>query len=252
MVTKVLRVKFVDSVDSDTHIDPRNKKGTAMLQIYGRKNSNQVIQLMWTVGELNLDYVRHDVGGSFGGLDSSEYSKLNPNRLVPTIVDEGFVLWESYAIIRYLCRQYGFGSLWPEDPRKAALADQWMEWTNSRFMGTFFPAFWNLIRTPKENQDPEKVSTAAEKTGELLQIIENQLEGSDYLIGNTLTMGDIPLGSMMFKYFTLPIARPSLPNIERWYADLCERAAYSEHAMNSFGTSPEEWLAIEKEDVKAS
>ena len=218
-----------------------------MLQIYGRKNSNQVIQLMWTVGELGLEHVRHNVGGSFGGLDSDEYGNLNPNRLVPTIVDDGFVLWESYAIIRYLCRQYGSGSLWPEDPRQVALADQWMEWTSSRFMGTFFPAFWNIIRTPKEKQDSEKVSTAAKDTGVLLQIIERQLQGNDYLIGDALTMADIPLGSMMFKYFNLPIERPSLPNIERWYARLSERPAYSEHAMKPFGTSPEEWLEIEKE-----
>ncbi len=217
-----------------------------MLQVYGRKNSNQVIQLMWTVGELDLEYVRHNVGGSFGGLDSDEYGNLNPNRLVPTIVDDGFVLWESYAIIRYLCRRYGFGSLWPEDPCQSGLADQWMEWTSSRFMGTFFPAFWNLIRTPKDKQDPEKVSTAAKNTGALLQIIESQLEGKEFLIGDALTMGDIPLGSMMFKYFNLPIERPSLPNIERWYARLSERTAYCEHAMNPFGTSPEEWLAIEK------
>jgi len=220
-----------------------------MLQIYGRKNSNQVIQLMWTVGELGLEHVRHNVGGSFGGLDSDEYGNLNPNRLVPTIVDDGFVLWESYAIIRYLCRQYGSGSLWPEDPYQVALADQWMEWTSSRFMGTFFPAFWNLIRTPKDKQDPEKVSTAAKNTGELLQIIESQLIGNDFLIGDALTMGDIPLGSMMFKYFNLPIERPSLPNIERWYAHLSERAAYCEHAMNPFGASPEEWSAIEKEEA---
>ena len=222
-----------------------------MLQVYGRKNSNQVIQLMWTVGELGLEHVRHNVGGSFGGLDSDEYGNLNPNRLVPTIVDDGFVLWESYAIIRYLCRQYGSGSLWPEDPRQVALADQWMEWTSSRFMGTFFPAFWNLIRTPKEKQDSEKVSTAAKDTGVLLQIIESQLQGNDYLIGDALTMADIPLGSMMFKYFNLPIERPSLPNIERWYARLSERTAYSEHAMNPFGTSPEEWLAIEKAEAEA-
>ena len=217
-----------------------------MLQVYGRKNSNQVIQLMWTVGELDLEYVRHNVGGSFGGLNSDEYGNLNPNRLVPTIVDDGFVLWESYAIIRYLCRRYGFGSLWPEDPCQSGLADQWMEWTSSRFMGTFFPAFWNLIRTPKDKQDLEKVSTAAKDTGVLLQIIESQLEGNEFLIGDALTMGDIPLGSMMFKYFNLPIERPSLPNIERWYARLSERTAYCEHAMNPFGTSPEEWLAIEK------
>ncbi|MBX2835289.1 MAG: glutathione S-transferase [Gammaproteobacteria bacterium] len=217
-----------------------------MLNIYGRKNSNQVIQLMWTVGELGLEHVRHNVGGSFGGLDTDEYGKLNPNRLVPTIEDNGFVLWESYAIIRYLCRQYGEGSLWPTNPQQAARADQWMEWTNSRFMGTFFPIFWSLIRTPKEEQDLQKISQAAADTGTLLQIVENALEGQQFLAGDHLTMGDIPLGAMMFKYFSLEIERPSLPNIESWYARLCDREAYQEHAMNSFGRSNEEWHALER------
>ena len=217
-----------------------------MLQIYGRKNSNQVIQTMWTVGELGLAHVRHNVGGSFGGTDTESYGALNPNRLVPTIDDNGFILWESYAIIRYLCRQYSMGSLCPLDSQQAATADKWMEWTNSRFMRTFFPIFWGLIRTPKEDQDIAQVRAAAQATGELLKIVEQQLEGKKFIIGDNLTMGDIPLGSMLFKYFTLDIDRPSFPNIEAWYARLCERDAYRAHAMNPFGKNNEEWLALEK------
>jgi glutathione S-transferase len=217
-----------------------------MLQIHGRKNSNQVIQLMWTVAELGLDHVRHNVGGSFGGLDTNEYANLNPNRLVPTIDDDGFVLWESYAIIRYLCRRYGTGTLWPADVQQAASADRWMEWTNSRFIGTFFPIFWGLIRTAKADQDADKIAASVRATGELLQIVEQQLEGKQFITGASLTMGDIPLGSMMYKYYTLDIERPVLPNIEAWYARLCERPAYQSHAMNSFGTSSKEWLELEK------
>ncbi len=220
-----------------------------MLEVYGRKNSNQVIQLMWTIGELNLEHVRHNVGGSFGGLDSEEYGKLNPNRLVPTINDSGFILWESYAIIRYLCRQYGMGSLWPKDSQSAATADQWMEWTNSRFMGTFFPIFWALIRTPKENQDQAMIENAAKATAELLEIFESHLESRKFVCGNHLTMADIPLGSMMFKYYNLNIERPTLPNIEAWYARLCARDAYRVNAMNSFGSNNEEWLALERTGV---
>ena len=201
---------------------------------------------MWVVGELGLKHVRHNVGGTFGGLDSEEYGRLNPNRLVPTIDDSGFVLWESYAIIRYLCRQYGKGSLWPENDQQAALADQWMEWTNSRFMGVFFPIFWELIRTDKDKQDHEKVKNSSKETAKLLKIFETHMTDRKYVVGDTLTMGDIPLGSMMFKYFSLNIERPPFPNIEAWYARLCERNAYRIHCMNSFGSSTEEWFALEK------
>ena len=202
---------------------------------------------MWAVEELGLEYQRHNLGGSFGGLDTEEYGRLNPNRLVPTIDDNGFVLWESCAIIRYLCRQYGLGSLWPEDNRKAALADQWMEWTNSRFMGTFFPVFWGLIRTETNRQEPEKIARLAAETGELLQIMDANLSDKKYVAGDQLSMGDIPLGSMMFKYYTLEIERPSLPNVEAWYARLCERKAYRRHAMNPFGRNSREWFELEKQ-----
>ena len=217
-----------------------------MLQIYGRKNSNQVINVMWVVGEIGIEHVRHNLTGSFGGEDTEAFGKMNPNRLVPVIDDEGFILWESYAIIRYLCRQYGQGSLWPDDPQQAALADQWMEWTNSLVMPTFFPVFWQLVRTAEDQRDYDKVAEMAQATGELLQIAEKQLEGKRFITGDSLTFGDIPLGALMFKYFTLDIERPALPNIEAWYARLQQRKAYQAHCMGAFGRSPEEWLALEK------
>ena len=217
-----------------------------MLEIYGRKNSNQVINVMWAVSEMGLEHIRHNLTGSFGGEDTEAFGKMNPNRLVPVIDDKGFVLWESYAIIRYLTRRYGYDSLWPSDPQQAAIADQWMEWTNSLVMPTFFPIFWQLVRTPKDQRDYDKVAEMANATGQLLQIAEKQLEGKTYITGDSLTFGDIPLGALMFKYYTLDIERPSLPNIEAWYARLQEREAYQEHCMGAFGTSPEEWLALEK------
>ena len=112
--------------------------------------------------------------------------------------------------------------------------------------GDFFPDFWSLIRTPKEQQNPEQISSAAVATGELLQILENHMDNRDYVVGNQLTIGDIPLGSMMFKYYNLDIARPALPNIEAWYQRLCVRQAYRTHAMNPFGHSNEEWLELER------
>jgi len=218
-----------------------------VLTIHGRRNSNQVIQLMWTVGELGLEHRRLSVGGAFGGRDTDAFGALNPNRLVPVIEDDGFVLWESHAIVRYLCRRYGAGGLLPDDPREAALADQWMQWTDNHFMPLFFPIFWGLIRTEASARDDGDLARRARETGVLLGIVEHRLEGRDYLVGDTLTMGDIPLGAMMFKYYTLPIERPPLPSVERWYARLRERPAYREHAMRDFGRNTAEWKALELE-----
>ena len=102
-----------------------------MLEIWGRRNSGNAIPVMFAVGELGLNYKRHDVGGSFGGLDTAAYAQLNPNRKIPTVNDNGRVIWESQTIIRYLAREYGSGTLWPEDSYELAMADQWMEWALS-------------------------------------------------------------------------------------------------------------------------
>lgn len=217
-----------------------------MLDIYGRKNSSNVIPVMWTVGELGLEHVRHNLGGSFGGDDTEEFRQLNPNQLIPTIDDSGFVLWESMAITRYLCRKYGPGSLWPEDPRQAALADQWMDWYKSSIFPNLMPVFVNLVRTPADRQDPAKIRDGTAATIRQLQILERHLEGRDYILGDTFSMGDIPLGAILFKFYNLAIDRPDLPNIEAWYARLSQRPAYRAHAAIEFGSSPEEWLALEK------
>ncbi|GIT35157.1 MAG: hypothetical protein Ct9H300mP4_14760 [Gammaproteobacteria bacterium] len=119
-----------------------------MLEVWGRKNANQVIQVLWTLGELGLKYKRYSVGVSSGDLYTDEYRALNPNSKIPTIRDNGFVLWESHAIIRYLAKgENGLGTPYPSDSQQAALSDQWMTWSTDSFMGTFFPVFWQLVRT---------------------------------------------------------------------------------------------------------
>lgn len=217
-----------------------------MLEIWGRKNSSNVIPVMWAVGELGLEHQRHNIGGSFGGDDTEAYARLNPNRLIPTINDDGFVLWESMAITRYLCRQYGFGSLCPADPQQAALADQWMDWYKSIVTPNLMKVFVNLVRTEKSRQDATAIEQGTAATVRHLGILEQQLQGRSYILGDSFSMADIPLGAMLYKFFNLDIERPSLPNIEAWYARLCERPGYQLHAMIPFGSSPEEWLALEK------
>ncbi len=218
-----------------------------MLEILGRRNSSNVIPVMWVVGELNLEHKRITMGGSFGGTDSEDYVRMNPNRTIPTINDNGFVLWESNAIIRYLCRQYGAGSLWPDDPQQLALADQWMEWFKSLLIPNLIQVFWNLVRIPEAEHDHDKIKSFTQNTIRQLELLEQHLQGREYIVGDQLTMGDIPIGALLFKYYNLDIQRPSMPNLEAWYARLCGRSAYQTHAMIPFGSSPDEWLKLEKE-----
>ena len=121
-----------------------------------------------------------------------------------------------------------------------------MDWYKSSLAPSLMPVFVNLVRTPGEKRNPEVVRKSIAATESYLQLLEQQLEGKTYLLGERFCVGDIPLGAMIYKYFNLDIERPAWPNIEAWYARLCHRPAYREHAMIPFGSSPEEWLALEK------
>ena len=216
-----------------------------MLEVWGRKNANQVIQILWALSELGVEYKRHSIGTESGDLETKEYKSLNPNSKIPTIRDNGFVLWESHAVIRYLAKQYGTGSLYPDDPQKAALSDQWMTWSTDSFMGTFFPVFWQLVRTEEKDRDYRKVVEMAQHSAKILKVLDDHLVMNDFVVGDQFTFGDIPLGVLIHKYFVLDIERPSLPGVEAWYERLKERPAFKEHAMQPFGNSPSEFLELQ-------
>ena len=206
-----------------------------MLKVWGRKTSINVQKVMWTVGELGVPHQRIDAGGPFGGLDTPEFAKLNPNRLVPVIEDDGFVLWESHAIVRYLAAEYGMGKLAPADRKQRALTDQWMEWANSTiYPDVILTCFLGLIRTPAKDRDVAAIKAAARRVGENLAILDSQLGGRSYILGDQLTVADIANGALMYRYFNLDIPRPQLPNLEAWYQRLTQRKPYQEHLMLDF------------------
>ena len=202
-----------------------------MLKIWGRRNSVNVQKVLWCCGELRLDYERIDAGLQFGVNDTADYRAMNPNGLVPTIDHDGFVLWESHAIVRYLAGLYGRGTLWPEDPRAAADADRWMEWYSTTLWLNLRPIFHNLVRTPLEKRNMTEVEDHRTKLAANFAIVEAQLERGEYLTGANFTMADIPMGVAAHRWFNLPIERPALSNVAHWYRRLCQRPAFKEHCM---------------------
>jgi glutathione S-transferase len=202
-----------------------------VLQIWGRSNSINVQKVLWCCGELDVSYHRVDIGGPFGGTGEPEYLRLNPNGLVPTISDGGFVLWESNVIVRYLAARHGTGTLYPENLAKRADADRWMDWQMGTLWANFRPAFVGLIRTPPEKKDHAYTAAAIRKTAENLTILDAHLAARDYVTGPAFTMADIPLGATAYRWFRLDIERPPMPNLEAWYERLCARAPYQATVM---------------------
>jgi glutathione S-transferase len=197
-----------------------------MLKIWGRNTSINVQKVMWAIGELNLPHERIDVGGAFGRTKDPFYLAMNPNSLVPTLEeDDGFILWESNSIVRYLAAKHGAGTLWPADLKQRADSDRWMDWTYG-FQANFRTVFWGLVRTPPEKRDMNAIEEARKKCAELLAVPDHYLSNRPYFAGNSLTIGDIPLGCHVQLWMRLPIERPAHPNLQRWFDRLCARAAY--------------------------
>ncbi len=203
-----------------------------MLHIIGRNNSSNVQKVLWTCAEIGLDFERTDFGGPFGGNDDPEYRAKNPNGLIPTVEDGDLVLWESNSIVRYLAAKHGGGSrFYPADPGARALADRWMDWQLTVIWPALLPAFLNLIRTPEDKRDMDVVATAVAKANAAAKILDTHLTTNAYLGGADFTIGDIPVGVVTYRYMNLDIERPSLPNLEAYYARLCNRPGYQKYLM---------------------
>lgn len=202
-----------------------------MLVIWGRSNSINVQKALWCCEEMALPYDRIDAGGSFGVVNTPEYRRINPNGLVPTIDDDGFVLWESNAILRYLTAKHAAGSLWPDDLRIRAEADRWMDWKITTFWPIFRILFLGLVRTAPEKRDAKAMEESRVKTAEVLGIVDAHLATREYLAGDAFTTGDIPLGCAIWRWMALPIERPALTHVQRWFDSLAQRPAYKKIVM---------------------
>ena len=194
-----------------------------MLKIWGRLSSVNVQKVVWCADELGLQYERIEAGGKFGIVDTPEYRAMNPNALVPVIEDGDFVLWESNAIVRYLALQYGKGTLCPIDVQARADADRWMDWQAVTYNPCLGPAFVQLFRTPIEKRDNAIIEKARVETEKKLKLLDAHLATHQWLTGDTFTMADIPAGCSTDRWYKLPIARATHPNVERWYAAIRER-----------------------------
>ncbi len=198
-----------------------------MLTVWGRANSINVMKVLWTCEELGLEYQRVDAGLQHGVVDTPEYRARNPNGRVPTIDDDGFVLWESNTIVRYLAAKHAAGSLMPAGLRERADAERWMDWGSMHLGLAMTPLFWQLVRTPADRRNAELIASSTADAEAQIRVLDAHLADRPFVCGDSLTVGDIPAASFVHRWFALPIARPRLPGIERYYADLMKRPAYA-------------------------
>jgi glutathione S-transferase len=200
-----------------------------MLQVFGRKDSINVMKVLWACEELDLPFERIDVGGRFRFDNRPDYLHLNPNGSVPTIEDDGLVLWESNAILRYLACTYGEGRLL-SDGRARWIGEQWMDWQQTTLMPHLRTVFWQLVRTPRAERDLGAVQSAHQQLLGLWPLLDAHLEQGPFIAGDRFSVVDIPLGSMVYRWYALEgIERPRWTHLETWWKRLSERPGYVKH-----------------------
>jgi glutathione S-transferase len=204
-----------------------------MTRIWGRRSSSNAQKVYWVLAELGVAHEQINAGAAYGVIDDSAYRRKNPNGLIPTLEeDDGFVLFESNAIVRYLADQHGRGSLQPADSRQRARSDSFMDWS----LTTLDPpitALWKrrVLNRTRPELPPDDVLIA--NAAKALQLVADQLSPNGYLVDETLTIGDIPLGVLVNRWYKLPIERAELPRIRRYHELLSTREAYRAHVVDA-------------------
>jgi len=147
-----------------------------MLKILGKTTSINVRKVLWTCEEIGLDYLQEDYGSGFASTETDAFRALNPNAMVPVLIDGDFVLWESNAICRYLVRKAGRDDLLPGDPQGCANVERWMDWQASEFNNAWRYVFPALGRKNPDFNDPERIAAGIKEWNHHIAILNQQLQ----------------------------------------------------------------------------
>ncbi len=204
------------------------------LQILGRHTSYNVQKVLWLADELSLQYQHVEIGGRFGGTDSEEFLRLNPDGKVPVLVHHDDVIIESNTIIRFLADVYGNGLWCATEPFQRTLTDRWLDWSIDRLEQVFVSVFWGFYRTPPENRNHDVIASAVSDCERCLLTLSRELGSKPYLIAEHPTLADIATGVFLHRLYTieLPVAFPE--NVLHWYQRLSSRAPYRQWVMSDF------------------
>lgn len=208
-----------------------------MLKLLGKSPSINVRKVQWLCCELGLAYDHEEWGVGYRPTQKPAFLALNPNAMVPVLIDKDFVLWESNTICRYLASRERRLDLLPAAPRQRALVEQWMDWQATEFNNSWRYAFMGLVRKSAEHQDPHACAAGVANWNRHMQILEGQLERTAaYVAGLDFTLADIVIGLSAQRWLVAPIEqcapRPDLPAVRAYRETLLKRPGFRKHGAN--------------------
>lgn len=194
--------------------------------ILGKSTSINVRKVLWTCAEIGIPYQLEHASGA-------DVLQHNPNAMVPVIIDDGQVLWESNTICRYLAGKHGRHDLLPAEPMARAQVEKWMDWQATELNTAWRYAFMALVRASTTHTDPTAVGTSVQQWNRLMTLLDAQLAGTGaWVTGQDFTLADIVLGLSFNRWLSTPMERPALPALQAWSMRLDARPAWRQHGAN--------------------
>ncbi|RTF16662.1 glutathione S-transferase [Serratia marcescens] len=204
-----------------------------MLTIWGRENSNNVRKVLWCAAELGLSYTHINAGGAFGKVNEESYRALNPNGLVPVLIDGERVLWESNTICRYLAGREGRCDLLPQEPGARAAVEMWMDWQATDLNGAWRYVFMSRVRGHADYQDAASLAAAEREWNRLMGLLDRHLaQHGPYAAGAAFTLADVVLGLSLNRWLMTPFERPDYAALAAYQQCLLQRPGYVQHGAN--------------------
>lgn len=194
-----------------------------MLRIIGKASSINVRKVLWACEEIGIAYTRED---------SAPEMALNPNGLVPVMVDGDFVLWESNTILRYLANKWRATSLLPTEPRARAEVERWIDWQATEFNTAWRYAFSALVRRDPDFHEAGQIEASKAAWARMVGILDGVLSRQCHVAGDGFTLADIPIGLSVNRWFMTPMDKPAFPAVSAYYERLSRRPAFLDHGRN--------------------
>lgn len=190
------------------------------MRVLGRISSSNVRKVLWTADLCGIAYEHEDWGMPRRDPRVPEFLRLNPNGTVPVIVDDGFVLWESSAIMRYLAQKWD-SDLWPDDTQERALVDQWLTWQATELLPSWLYAVTAFLAKNPDFTDPERIAQSVDGWSANMRMLEAQLSaGGGFVANGRLSLADLALALSSHRWFSTPFERPQLPAVSEHYERL--------------------------------
>ena len=194
--------------------------------------SPRAIKVVALKNNLGLDCEIRVLNFSTGDHTTPEFAALNPNKLMPVLEDDGFVLWESNAILQYLAAKKSERGLWPSDPKRQADVLRWMSWEGAHWApnGCSILIRENLLKRifGGGDPDPAEIARGQSEFHRFGGVLDGCLKGYKWLTGNDLTIADYSVGAWMAvaQIAQYPLAKYT--EINRWYAALSSQPGWKE------------------------